>query len=388
MEYINMSEPMIQIKKPDGTFVKVTMSEFKKMQAEKKSPLSQSGQLAATSNSSVISKPATVSVAPVVMPQSPDQIMGKTTVQIKEKQPVPPADQKLNRNDAKSLLEEKVLPKNQSGLTSQKRESQVEEVVRRLGFSVSPDLQGRMKSLVLAKLKDIKSAEEIKEVLVKPVKNGGLGLTDVQAEKVVQVCQRIGVSENLDDGKKTEPPVLKGKTPSMSLMVEPPELPMVIPTYNTVATKNTTLHAAPSKEEKEKIVSKILHESIAQEPIFKISSQPVTKQTMQDISVSEEEMGPVEELKSMTLEDFRRISSNPEEAAKRVLQKMLNLKEESFVWYLDGVAAFRNSPLYVEYMSNICRSLSERKTVANVLASQNGIKLSEVVAIVEMEKDV
>jgi hypothetical protein len=108
---------------------------------------------------------------------------------------------------------------------------------------------------------------------------------------------------------------------------------------------------------------------------------------MQDISVSEEEMGPVEELKSMTLEDFRRISSNPEEAAKRVLQKMLNLKEESFVWYLDGVAAFRNSPLYVEYMSNICRSLSERKTVANVLASQNGIKLSEVVSIVEMEKD-
>ena len=88
----------------------------------------------------------------------------------------------------------------------------------------------------------------------------------------------------------------------------------------------------------------------------------------------------------MTLVDFRRLSGNPEEAAKRFQQKMFNLQEESFVWYLDAVAAYHNSPLYLEYMQVVCQSLAERKSLASILSMKNGIKLNEAMALVEMEK--
>ena len=364
-----MTEPLITIKRPDGTFAKVPLSDIKKAQAAKK-PVAVAPAPAR----------ATTQNAPAAGNSPARNIVSKTTVEIKEKkEPAKPVA--MTRDDARSLLEEKKPASAAGGLTSQKREKQVEEVVRKLGFSVGSELQGRLKSLVLARLKDIKTDDEVKDILCKPVKNGGLGLSDLQVQKMLDICRQVSVnvvSEN------TSVPVLKGSALHMLPMVEPPELPMVLPVSGGVRTKNST-PARPPVNEKEKIVSKIINESLANEPVFKISTQPSARPVMQDITVSEMEMGPIEEIRSMTVEDFRRLSSKPEEAAKRVLQKILNLKEESYVWYMDGVAAFHSCPLYIAYMNAVAASLAERKTIANVLAAQNSIKLSEVMAIIEIE---
>lgn len=388
-----MAEPMITIKKPDGTFAKVSLSEFKKIQADKKQ--------AQVQKTTPVASPASASV------------MGKTTVHIKSDdssvrsmQP----EKKLNRDDARSPLEEKIQVKSMAPLTSAKREKQVDEVLQKIGFNVAPDLVGRLKSLVLARLKDIKTEEEIKETLSRPVKSGGLGLNNNQVDAVVRCSREVlhietGVPSAL---KHNEVPVLKGKN-NMALMVEPPELPMVIPDLPLVKsaqevlpssarvsdfkTKTTTPAAVPQsapikKPASNDIVAKLINESMANEPIFKISNNQPLKQSMHDISApAEVEMGPVEEFKSVSLEEFRRLSSNPVEAAKRLHQKMSNLQEESFVWYLDGIHAYHQSPLYREYMNAVTQSLVERKTLANVLNAKNGIKLTEVMALIEMEED-
>lgn len=362
---------MITIKKADGTFAKVPLSDIKKAQAAKKAaPI-------------VAPAPARASTpnAPAAGNSPARNIVSKTTIEIKEKkEPAKPAV--MTRDDARSLLEEKKPAPAASGLTSQKREKQVEEVIRMLGFSVDSQLQGRLKSLVLARLKDIKTDADMQDVLCKPVKNGGFGLADSQAQKMLEVCRRVASSVVSD--KNIEVPVLKGSSSQMLPMVEPPELPMALPVSGDVRIKNSTPVRSPVNE-KEKIVSKIINESLANEPVFKISAQPPVRPIMQDITVSDVEMGPIEEIRSMTIEDFRRLSSKPEEAAKRVLQKILNLKDESYVWYMDGVAAFHSCPLYVAYMNAVAASLAGRKTVANVLAAQNSIKLSEVMAIIEIE---
>lgn len=365
-----MSEPMMTIKKPDGTFAKVTLSEFKKIQADKK---------------------ATV---PVVPPPAKSHhivhnVLGKTPVQIKTANvDIAPAPKAMTRTDASSPLEEKIPEKNSGALTSSKRESQVEEVIRKIGFGVAPDLQGRLKSLILARLKDIKSEDETREVLSRAVKSSGLGLSEIQADKVVKLCKEVVEAEGKavkESGAKAAP--LKGGVSGMSLMVEPPELPMVIPANNNFVTKNSTPAVAPVKPVGDSVVSKLINESMASEPVFKISSKPTVRPMVQDVSAPQDlEMGPVEEFKSLTITEFRRLSSNPEEAAKRLHQKMFNLQEESFVWYLDAVAAYHSSPLYLEYMAAISQSLADRKSLANVLAVKNGIKLNEVMAIVEMEK--
>jgi len=370
------------IKKPDGTFAKVTLSEFKKIQADKK--VVSTTPVAATEPE----KKKEESTMPTKSHHIVHKTLSQSPVQIKAEHSSTPQSKSMTRADAGSLLEEKIPAKTSGGLVSSKREGQVEEVIRKIGFGVAPDLQGRLKSLILARLKDIKSEDETREVLSRATKNSGLGLSDTQADKIIKTCKEVLAAESsLVKENNVDIPGLKGKPSSMSLMVEPPELPMVIPVKDNFATKNSTPVSAPIKPVGNSVVSKLINESMGNEPVFKISTKPVVKSMVQDVSAPPDlEMGPVEEFKSLTIAEFRRLSSNPEEAAKRLHQKMVNLQEESFVWYLDAVAAYHSSPLYLEYMLAVSQSLADRKSLANVLAVKNGIKLNEVMAIVEMEK--
>lgn len=416
-----MSEPLISIKKPDGSFVKVTMAEFLAMK-KSRSPAPgiedprfqtnlKSGQKTAPVVSSQPSVVAPVeptkqslSVAPVVNSTSVSNQSVKLAMHPKSHIIHPPknepkvAHKPLTSADARSPLEEKIAIKSDAPLTSTKRQSQVEEVVRRLGFGVAPDLLGRLKSLVLARLKDIKSDEEIRDVLVRSVANGGLGLAQTQIEKIISTVGEVHAKNNINSkNDHKDAPALKGKT-GMVVMVEPPELPAIAvdvrpKAYNeigssVIARSEVTKQSQPKPDlvPQNDLVSKLVKESMANEPIFKISSKSAPKSFVPDISAPDTEMGPVEEIRSINLNDFRKLSSNSEEAAKRLQQKISNLQEESFIWYLDAMLAYHNSPLYLEYIKSICQSLAERKSLANVLMMKNSIKLSEAMAIVEMEK--
>lgn len=375
-----MSEPMITIKKADGTFAKVPLSELKKIQAAQKPTETAASQ-----------KPVAPAAHPVVKHHAPvaHHVIKHHPVHVKEGKKVGVHHAKpMTRADAGSPLEEKLRIKSSAPLFSPKRENQVEDVVVKLGFSVTPDILGRLKGLVLAKLKDIKSEEEVRELAVRAKENGGLGLTEQQVNKIIQSCREINDLENKAD---TEVPVLKGKSSGAALMVEPLELPAVpsavapVP-YNKISSIKPAPSPVVSNVARQEVVSQLVKNSIGNEPIFKLDTKPVSKPSMQDVTASSMEMGPVEEIKSVTLADFRRLSGNPEDAAKRLRQKMFNLQDESFVWYLEALAAYHVSPLYSEYMQAVCQSLAERKSLANVLSMKNSIKLNEAVALMEMER--
>jgi hypothetical protein len=97
-------------------------------------------------------------------------------------------------------------------------------------------------------------------------------------------------------------------------------------------------------------------------------------------------MGPVEEIKYTNLTDFRRLSAKPEEAAKRLRQKMYNLQDESFLLYMDALAAYRQSPLYLDYANLVATSLATRKPLASLTQDKNRIQMAEINALLEMEK--
>lgn len=401
-----MAEPMITIKKADGTFAKVSLSEFKKMQSGQQKPAEPVKPSAPAPDPVVMHHKSVPASHPVQHHKPAHHAPAHTKSHTEHTKTVYHPAKHMTRTDAGSLLEEKIPVKGHGVLFSPKREKQVEMVIGKLGFSVAPDLLGRLKSLVLARLKDIKSEDEARELLSRSVKNGGLGLTEQQVEKILQSCHEAA---ELEHGHEIDAPVLKGKT-GMLPMVEPPELPMVIsasPPYQggargglpssasvpqTTATPLTSplgkggMTTVANVRQNVDVVSKFINQTAANEPVFKLNTQAAVRKSMQDVSAATAEMGPAEEIKSTTLTDFRRLSGNPEEAARRLQQKMFNLQDESFVLYLDALAAYRASPLYNEYMRAICQSLAERKTLASILAMKNSIKLNEVEAIVEMER--
>ncbi|MFA5062307.1 MAG: hypothetical protein WC526_04130 [Patescibacteria group bacterium] len=322
-------QPMVRVKKADGSFVMMKLSDLRKQNAPP--------------------QPAPKPTPKPVQPPAPIRQQPKP-------QPQPPK-KNWTRDDASSLLEEKLgLKDNSAPTTSQTRESEVDKVVAKLDFKIPQEFKNRMRSVIQLRLKDLRSDEETRETAVRQTKDGGLGLLPAQAEKLLKACQEVELRE-----------MPTKDAPFNPFERKPAVNPVSAPKFN-----------APKKEE---IIKKF-------EPSFSLSnSQPAIKPFVRDITASPIEMGPVEEIKYLTISDFRKLSDKPAESAKRLKQKLLNLQDESFLLYMDGVEAYHKSPLYLDYLNAVCESLANRRTLAATLTDKNRIQLGEIDALIEMEKE-
>lgn len=95
-------------------------------------------------------------------------------------------------------------------------------------------------------------------------------------------------------------------------------------------------------------------------------------------------MGPLEELESFTLADFRRLSSKTEAAGKILQEKFAVLQKDSYLLYLKGVESWYNSPLYGQYLAMAGRALGENRKLREVLAQsgKDGLREEEFMALV------
>jgi hypothetical protein len=92
-------------------------------------------------------------------------------------------------------------------------------------------------------------------------------------------------------------------------------------------------------------------------------------------------------LARFSLTDFRRLSPNATEAANRLKEKFLNLKEESVVLFLQALDAWQHSPLYMEYMGALTQGLVERRPLSAVLSDAKKIQVKEITALITMENE-
>ena len=57
---------------------------------------------------------------------------------------------------------------------------------------------------------------------------------------------------------------------------------------------------------------------------------------MHDVKTKPTSLSPLDEIQYFSLIDLRRLSSKPAEAVARLKQKFINLKDESFVLFMDS----------------------------------------------------
>jgi hypothetical protein len=247
--------------------------------------------------------------------------------------------------------------------------------MKQITFQVPSQFENRLRSIIQLYLKNIKGREETEEVLRRKAEEGGLGLTAVQAADVIRYCDETmlpdvyhepGLPQILPSAKfssvKTNP-VIK-KSPDMNL-------------------DKSTMPKVPVK----RVVEDILKEDVNTEP-FKITTKQASRPIMSDIVPKSVEMGPVEELAEITLLDFRRLSHQPKEAAARLGQKISNLKDESVLFYLNGLEAWRRSPLYLDYINSLLLAIAQKKPLSIILNDKQKIQIPEIEALVSMEKNI
>jgi len=341
------NQPTVLVKKADGTFARMTLDEIKQMRG---------------GGSTEVQKPVVPNKSVVRVEES-----SKTTT-LRD-----PSTSLRSAQDDKKM-----------------RMNPVEEVLKKMHFKVSEQLQNRLRSIIQLRLKDIRSSEQTKDKVMQPAIEGGLGLGQKEADELVSVCGII-LERDMKNVDLKDVPVLKKKT--MLPMVEPNEIPATTTPYNSFkhSEQKVNVKRLDPGSRSGMTIEGHRNDSVVRgnDKGGVLSARPAVKTAMDDVQAPRPvEMGPIEEIQFMNLVDFRRLSAKPTEAAARLKQKFLNLRDESVVLYLDGLGAWHKSPLYADYVKSIIKALKEKRKMSALDGGEmNKIKLEEILAIVNMEKE-
>ncbi|PIT88728.1 MAG: hypothetical protein COU29_00555 [Candidatus Magasanikbacteria bacterium CG10_big_fil_rev_8_21_14_0_10_36_32] len=372
----------ILIKKADGTTEKITLAEFHARQKQSAPAVLPPADI---SHSSV--KP--VKIEKKVEPLksfNPPKVESKIELSEKIKKT------EFTKDDAVSLLDESLDDeKPNMPLVSQSRVSQADEIINKLNFR-APDTI-RLRGLIQLRLKEVRSDEETRSWLIRPIVDGGAGINAMQAEDVLKLCRGEKISNNFEEvsplkkglpGGLNELPMASGNKTAPIVYKEQP-VPAIMPN------KKSFVAASPAKEIKNLgELKKISDQNLSVDRHNKILSDdkeiPSVRHMVRDIIPNKKtSMSPTDEIRFISLVDFRRLSANPEEAIARLKQKFINLKDESYLLYLDALQVWRMSPLYQDYVGSVIRALNQNVRLNNSLLDKNKIQMTEISAIIKME---
>lgn len=110
-----------------------------------------------------------------------------------------------------------------------------------------------------------------------------------------------------------------------------------------------------------------------------------------DVKKSPVLIGPVEELGTMSVTEFRRLSSDPKEAIEKILNTLQLLEETDYDDRVKGVQAWRKSPLNQLYLALVHESLMNGSAVADTAAKKRNageetLSTAEIDAIVVLNE--
>lgn len=326
-------------------------------------------------------------------------------------------------------VEELRLPVNQGILENyQKNEynykikNWIEEIIKILNLKFFDDGQKNKFASTLEKyLRGIKSRYSVREIFTENKDSGGFGLADKMVDNVFMIAQKIREKEEqemksnfkieddvlskinrLGHGKissKIEPLMLPAEdfsyelpSPDRELNEKSQELPMVIP------------------EKEELVIEKIEPPIIKEETIKKMAEsfltpkkEIITPSRNSNISFNRNGKvqmadvrrikitGPIDELRYMDLVNFRRLSTDPSEAFKRIAQKLRVLEEIDYSKMLEGIKAWRQSPVNKLYLKIFFRASNEIISLDQVienlkLAGEDYLTKEEIEALIKFNK--
>jgi hypothetical protein len=286
----------------------------------------------------------------------------------------------------------------------------IQNTIEKLKLSFPDEiLENRFKNIALSYLKDVRDEIETKEVLKRPIKIGGMELDEVKVEEIIKILKEykpkikpeIEVSFKkpaLAEGL-TKPEELVVKKEEIILKTEVPPSPPIpqiqeikkfeevsLPVEEEVKIeipKEEKVEELPIKEEDKEHVIKpeeiitesereIVREEIPEEKqkeetiVFYRSSKEESKPTTEEIKVKPRIYTPIDELRFMTLEDWRRYPSS-KDAMNRVIEKIDLLAEESILKKAEGISAWKESEVNKLYLEIGIEAMEKGKPVEEVI---------------------
>ncbi|MDP2708493.1 MAG: hypothetical protein Q8O93_00355 [bacterium] len=256
----------------------------------------------------------------------------------------------------------------------------------------SADLAARFSQIIKTYLRGIRNRLETKNTLTKPFLNGGLSFDDDSADKVMALAEKV-INSKKDEPIKPLPKINLAELEKESL-AEKREIPrdaaydfsrlrdQAKKIKNDLKKLDTghELAPLPPAAKKDQPVKppapKPKRVGETGPPKAEAGNMPLIKRRfeaenlnqspkvkVEDVKYVPRVMSPLDELKYMDLANFRRLDSEPLRVADKISGKLSLLEEEDYGKKLEGIKAWRTSPIYGLYLEIGHLSISENKPV-------------------------
>lgn len=260
----------------------------------------------------------------------------------------------------------------------------IDQFVAESGVTLSSDdLNKRFRSIVESRLREVRNAFETRALLEASTDANGIGLRGRQladtVEKLEAATDRYSASmagarkQEKDDAmrRKREAEEERRRT------VAQREEELLSKRYETITGKSAVAAPAPAKPlpPPSKQVEQVKQAVVAAQK-QPVRTPPAVRPKVTDVTFSRTLSGPVEELRTMDLTDFRRLSKKPEEAALKIKDKIDLLEEQGYEKRIAAVKAWRTSPINQLYLLLSQEALMNGKGISAVLEERrsNGVE--------------
>ncbi len=317
----------------------------------------------------------------------------------------------------------------------------VEEAAKRVNLNFSSsELSERMKQILGTYVKGVRNKIDTKITLTKDVASGGLDLNDDLSSKILSVTDKV--KEEMADKSKFSP-VPRFKVPEDAMQSSVKEQsgnidgaqPFKIAPRDfdydfsalakkpaaenkTVQFDDVSKRINPVKQEESKSINQQSNKATKQEskeikdiydnekeipkskdfelikpdykkPVLQNSGQPAIsgKVRMEDVKFVPKLTGPVDELREMSVLDFRRLGSNAEDSAGKIMEKIHFLEKDSYKKRLEGIKAWRECPVNKAYLNIGQTSINTNRSISDIIAEgRDTLSVDEFYAVMELNK--
>jgi hypothetical protein len=401
------NEPMILVKKPDGTSVRVPLSSLKKEPKMVTDTVVNSISTQSQTSPPPVVVPEPVGVSPVVEPQKIDSkisaqsllaesysddvpvesptVVTSPVVMSTVSQPVPvvPKRQWSVDDHRSPLMEEVSVEHGAHDTTLIRGDQQIAAFLVAHPGMVVAELQGRAVSLLSSFVKGVRSRDQVLQYAMKPMLSGGLELSEQGAQTLIQEIETyFNINTVSHVSRQTRPaPVVATPAPRPK-PIEPPLYVPAPPQVSSVTARPVMTDIVQVTPEELSQQARVVPSGggVAQTYPVTLTPQSVIR------SPQHQTVGPVEEMQSFTREDFRRLSTEPESAADVLLQKIENISKESPLLGLSVCRAWFQSALYKEYLLTLSQSFARGQTIEQISTGVQSLSREEIIALLKINR--
>ncbi|OGH71168.1 MAG: hypothetical protein A2921_03240 [Candidatus Magasanikbacteria bacterium RIFCSPLOWO2_01_FULL_43_20b] len=292
------------------------------------------------------------------------------------------------REDNKSLLEDsadEAMKIKAVNVLPDKRGDLYDLFVKEIRFPVKDEMRGRLNSLVVSFVKGVRNEEQMRGYLQRNEAEGGLGFSEEQTAAVIAAIKKIWHLANTPPLREPEGS-LEPRRPT-PLRDGSSKIPSSEEGDGGVRIHSQTFSVSPAGGS-DGVANKLPPRRRAGE-VLGINTKPLVQDVVPPKVEPAEKvsLGPIDEIATMTLTDFRRLATGGIDSIQVLRGKFSALRKESVIIYLQALDAWFSSPVYKDYQNLIKRAVNERRKLTEVVG-ESGIKFEEFERIAEVGKTI